>query len=156
MIASDILVVAIPVAIGFLSSCAVCSENPLHVKGGLAPFKRALCSSWCLCIAWPFLGLVTAHFNSLCAQAIERMWGGGRRTHGREAWGGWGQNSGREQSASLKSARLSPLEHGIARSDYTNKVGGILICVPLYPTPQDHNIHSKTSWGINSQFITSC
>ena len=51
-----------------------------------APFERALCSSWYLCIAWPFLGLVIAHFNSLGAQAKERK-GGGRR-HGREAWGG--------------------------------------------------------------------
>ena len=36
------------------------------LKEWRAPFERALCSSWHLCIAWRFLGLVNAHFNSLC------------------------------------------------------------------------------------------
>ena len=44
----------------------------------------ALCSSWHLCIAWPFLELLIAHFHSLSAVAIERR--GGERRHGREAW----------------------------------------------------------------------
>ena len=49
-----------------------------------APFERALCSSCYPCIAWPFLGLVIAHFNSLSAEAIERRWGRG----GKKAWKG--------------------------------------------------------------------
>ena len=40
-----------------------------------APFECALCSLWHLCIAWPFLGLVIAHFNSLSKEAIERRGG---------------------------------------------------------------------------------
>ena len=34
-----------------------------------APFERALCSSWHLCIAGPFLALVIAHFNLCCLYA---------------------------------------------------------------------------------------
>ena len=47
-----------------------------------APFERALCSSWYPCIAWPFLGLALAHFDSLSVEAIER---GGE---GKKAWKG--------------------------------------------------------------------
>ena len=46
-----------------------------------APFEHALCSSWHLRIAWPFLGLVIAHSNLLSVEAIERAGKGmeGRR-----------------------------------------------------------------------------
>ena len=44
--------------------------------------------------------------------------GGGERRHRREAWGSLGQNSGREQSAPLKSARLSTLDHNVSPLEF--------------------------------------
>ena len=51
-----------------------------------APFERALCSSWYLCIAWPFLGLVIAHFNPLSVEAIERRGGGKKARDKLQVW----------------------------------------------------------------------
>ena len=51
-----------------------------------APFEHALCSSWHLCIAGPFLGLVIAHFASLSVQAIQRRAGAEKAWKGGVRW----------------------------------------------------------------------
>ena len=72
----------------------------LGVKGRqTCTFRTSLCSSWHLCIAWPFLGLVIAHFGSLSAEAIER------RRGGKKAWKGGVRASSRRHRA-LKNAIL--------------------------------------------------
>ena len=59
------------------------NPHPKNSRGEKrAPFERALCSSWYLCVAWPFLGFVIAHFNSLSVEAMERR-GGKERMEGR-------------------------------------------------------------------------
>ena len=93
--------------------CPLPNKPPCPSRGDKrAHFERALCSSSHLCIAWPFLGLVIAHFNSLSVEAIERRGGKEGMEGGHEVVKA--KKSGREQSARLKSVPyvcplLSPL-----------------------------------------------